>query len=125
MPNNNRTYKKNILKDYEKKGWHKCKTNNIIFPYADFFYQKCFYIGNDDAKVCMEIVEYAAIPEKNIRKSWEVHNYIREKLSITGITIKTNSYTYLKLNFNKMEEDGKKIIRALCKKNIFKKSKKK
>lgn len=96
-------------------GWREYKADDVVFPYADCFYQKCFYKANSLSKICAEIVEYSHPVVTDIRKlkAWELHIHIPDDMSIVGIATNTNSYSYTKLDFKKMEKDARKIIKAL------------
>ena len=109
-------------KEYEKLGWRKYKTSEMVFKYAECFYQKIFYEKNDN-KVSVEIVQYDFTSEFNnkkcpYKKDWELYVYIPDEISITGQTIKITNYSYNKLDFKGMEKDAKKIIKGLIKQNI-------
>lgn len=103
-------------KDYEKLGWRKYKTSKMVFEYAECFYQKIFY-EEDDNKVSVEIVQYdfSNFEKYKLKKTWELHIYIPDEISIIGRTIQINNYSYNKLDFKKMEKDARKIIESLIK----------
>lgn len=102
-------------KEYEKLGWRKYKPSEMVYKYAECFYQKIFDNVNDE-KVSIEIVEYDfKDTQMDYKKSWELHVYIPKEISIVGETIKVNSYSYNKLNFREMERDARKIMKGLVK----------
>lgn len=109
-------------KEYEKLGWRRYKAGEWTFKYAECFYQKTFYeYEKDGEKPSVEIVQYDFTPEFNskkctYKKTWELHVYIPEEISITGRTIRITNYSYNKLDFKGMEKDAKKIIKGLIKK---------
>lgn len=103
-------------KEYEKLGWRRYKTSEMVFKYAECFYQKTFY-EKDDNKVSVDIVQYdfSNFEQYKLKKTWELHIYIPEEISISGRTIQINNYSYNKLDFKKMGRDAKKIIKGLIK----------
>ena len=105
---------KKALTKYEKLGWRKYKPNKMVYEYTECFYQKIFKMKDESASV--EITQYAKDETlKWDKKSWELHVYIPEEISITGLTLRITNYTYSKLNFREMERDALKIMKGLVK----------
>jgi len=110
-------------KEIEKLGWRKYKTSEMVYKYAECFYQKIFYEHEkDDNKGSAEIVQYDFTSEFNnkkcpFKKNWELRVYIPWEISVTGQTIQINNYSYDKLDFKKMEKDARKIMKGLIKIN--------
>lgn len=96
------------MSDYEKLGWRKYGATKV-FEHADCFYQKKI-VGD----IYAEIIEYSH-PNRPVTPVWELRFQIHEDISKIGQTINVNVFTYEELDFNKIEQDAKKIIKRLVK----------
>jgi len=92
------------------KGWRKYKSSKMVFNFADYFYQKTIY-QKGETEISANIVEYTL----KDKKSYELVIYIPEEVCIVKNWIKLSCYSYSKLNFLKIENDAKKIIKQLIK----------
>lgn len=105
--------------EYEKLGWRRYKTSEMVFKYAECFYQKIFYeYEKNSYEPSTEIVQYnfSEFEKYKLKKTWELRVYIPDEISITRRTIQITNYSYNKLDFLKMEKDARKIIKGLIKK---------
>ena len=93
-----------------KKGWRMYPPNTTSYKFCNCFWQKCLYEKDDDS-IYSEIAEY----ELNGELVYEATIRIPDELSITGITIHIETFTYTELDFNLIEKHAKKIIDKLIK----------
>ena len=82
-------------------GWWKSRVPSMLKPGADQFFQKTFYI-NDEDKIAFNVYQYD-FPDMS---RWELDTQIDERISVTGKTINTLNFSYLTLDFSEMEKDG-------------------
>lgn len=97
------------------KKWRKYKPSMYSKNGSNCFWQKLIFQiemkdKQEDEKIFADIIEWG---DEN--KAYELDIQIPERVSITGMTINITNFNYEKLNFDIIEKDAKKIIRALIK----------
>ena len=87
--------------------WKEHKSNKMFYEYADRFWQAKY-----KEEVYFNIAEYSGMTDKNIN-TYEVDCQIDEDDSITGKTINIKTFSYLELDFKRIEKDMIKIVDKL------------
>jgi len=92
--------------------WKKCqiKENSLFYKHANCFYQKRIYY-KDENEIYADIVEY----KDGSKKIHELHIQIPPELSLIGMTVDINSFSYKELDLKLIKKDASKIIKQLIK----------
>lgn len=98
--------------DFEQKlpeGWKRYPPAAYFHPGAIGFYQKRLYHDNDDHRVSMEVIVYV----NGFATNYVVELHVPSELSITGMTINVNIFTYDTLDLARMEMDARSVLSRL------------
>ena len=90
-----------------KTDWKKYPAHSLLDKGSNCFWQKLIF-ERDDIEIFAEIVEWEL--EK---KSYMLKIQIPYDISITGMTIDVDNFSYEELDFDIIENHARKIIRSL------------
>lgn len=91
-------------------GWKEYKPD-IVHEHATKFWQKRVF-SNDVGRISLNIYEYD-LQLSNHGLNYELDIYIPEELSPIGMSMHIGSYTYLELDWARIEADGISILERL------------
>ena len=78
---------------------------------AKRFYQKI--IRKKGLKIGFNVYEYEYLPHIQLPTNWELEIQIPEELSIVKNVVNVAVFPYDKLDFKRIERDGKKVLNRL------------
>ncbi len=95
----------------KQKTWKKYPAYQLEIG-SNCFYQKLISTIKDE-EIYANIIEWTL----DNKKSWTLKIQIPEEVSIIGMTINADGFSYKKLDFSFIEKDARKIINLLTKSN--------